>query len=197
MKKIHYLYLLFAMAVMAAGCATERFYLYKGFSYQIEGEILGAIDSVEVSHDNAFLLRPGGIVSLRMEGVTEFFSEFDLRVQQGSGVRLALRTSKYKYFERPSITCDFTSAGAEVKENGKLLAMKNDIKAVPGNLQKVRIHNYNHVCNIVIECDTVWSGRTDLFDSEYIVIESLGKTYAYISGMELHEIDEGDIIPMK
>ena len=197
MKKYYLVYMLFAVALLAVGCATEKFYLYKGFTYQIEGQIWGPIGSVEVTHDNAFLLCPGGIVSLRMEGVTEFFSEFDLRVQQGTGVRFALRTGKYKYFDRPSITCEFTSAGAEVKENGKFLAMKSGVKAVTGELQKIRIHNYNHVCNIVIECDTVWSGRTDLLDSEYIVIESIGKTYAQISGLELHEIDEGDILPMK
>ncbi len=197
MKKINILYILLAVALLAGGCASEKFYLYRGFSYQIEGEILGAIDSVEQTHDNAFVLRPGGIVSLRMEGVTEFFSEFDMRLQQGSGVRFALRTGKYKYYERPSITCDFTSGGTEVKENGKLIAMKNEIKAVPGELQKVRIHNYNHVCNIVIECDTVWSGRTDMLDSEYIIIESIGKTYAQITGMEFHEIDEGEIAPMR
>lgn len=197
MKKINILYILFAIALLAGGCATEKFYLYKGLSYQIEGEILGAIDSVEQTHDNAFVLRPGGIVSLRMSGVTEFFSEFDLRLQQGSGIRFALRTGKYKYSERPSITCDFTSDGTEVKQNGKFLAMRNEIKAVPGELQKVRIHNYNHVCNIVIECDTIWSGRTDLLDSEYIIIESIGKTYAQITGMEFHEIDEGEISPMR
>jgi len=41
MKKYYLVYMLFAVALLAVGCATEKFYLYKGFTYQIEGQILG------------------------------------------------------------------------------------------------------------------------------------------------------------
>jgi hypothetical protein len=182
------IYFILIFAALFAGCATERFEFNTRDSYPIEGLIMGEIDSVDISHDNALTMFPKSQIALRIRDLTQFTGDFTITLEKGSGIQFAFRTIADHFAEQPKITFDYTTDGCIVRENDRILTVCDSIKAKQNEATNLKIMNYGKSFRISVECDTVYLGYTELKGSEYIIISPLKNTTAFISGVEFNEI---------
>jgi hypothetical protein len=177
-----------ALALLAFGCASERFQFNTTDSYPIEGLIMCNPDSIDIAHDNAITLFPESRIALRISELTQFVGDFTVEIQAGSGVQFAFRTIADHFADQPKVTFDYTTDGCIVRENDRILTRCDSIRARHNEPMRMKIENYGKAFRITVDCDTVYYGYTNLRGSEYVIISTLNKSAAFVSGIVFAEI---------
>ncbi len=186
LKKIMLLFLLASMA----GCHPDMFILNINRDYQIEGLNMSTLNSLEVVRDNGLLLHPGGLISLRSPLVTQVNADFTVELLKGEGLRFSFRTVSNDYPNRPAIKFDYTGKKCTVWENDKVISEVDTVKANYQGPSRIRIQNDGPLMNIMVDCDTVYYGKTDLPCTEYVIIEAMESADAIIYGIDFSEITD-------
>lgn len=189
-------YILFLLAVFLLGSCKIMFnkiFLVPEFEFYLnEKDENNAIYCKKLSHFdlvkrtgyNALEILPGGSVAMCVGSLTQLHADFTVEIFEGDGLNFAFRTGRYQFENHPKIIFEYTTSGCIIKENETILAKVDSIKARLNEKFRVQIDNNGSLYNIVVDCDTVYKGRTDIPASEFVVVQSLYSSSAQLSGIE-------------
>lgn len=194
MKK---LLILLTAIVLISSCSPDQFLLNRDRPEQliISGLKIGNLDSINVYSTNAFYIYSGGRTDLRCytPGVTQLSADFTTEILSGKGLRFSLRSVTDKFETHPSITFDYATTGCIVKENGVIISQVDSIQAKVRKVVRIKIENFGKLYNIIVDCDTVYYGRTEIPATEYCIIQSIDKSKAKLSGIEFIDLSRKTI----
>ncbi len=189
MKKI---LLLISTILFITSCTPNQFFLNadRPELLRISGLKIGDLDSINVNTTNSFYIYAGGRADLRCynPGVTQLSTDFTTELLNGKGLRFSFRTVTDKFEQHPSISFDYTTNGCIVKENGAIISQVDSIKAEINKPARIIIENYGKLYNIIVDCDTVYYGKTEIPATEYCIIQTIEKTNAKLSGIEFNDL---------
>lgn len=187
MKIIHYCWL--CVILLLSSCNPTMFVLNSRGEHIISGEILSSVESLEVTGDKQLTMYPGGKVALRVPLITLMIAEFTADIQQGEGLKFFMRTVVNDFEKIGNIEFDYTTKGSKVFENGRVIGMADSVAAKANQPRKIVIKNDGPVFCILADCDTVYSGRTNLNCTEFIIIEAFPDTKARLYGINFAETE--------
>jgi hypothetical protein len=191
--------ILFAFTVFIISCGTHEFnrpdkYLLNKYNMELEeiGVLLECpLDSVEVFAKNAFILHSGGLVDMYCNeiAITQFKTDFTTKLNSGKGVRFSFRTIMDTYETHPNITFEFTTDGCTVHDNNKLVVRVDSIKAAIDKPARIIIENYGKLYNIVVDCDTVYYGNTELHATQHMIVKPLQGSDVRLTGIVFSDMN--------
>lgn len=188
-KKFRYL-LLMLLTLFCFSCVKEEFYLNKLHEKHLSGFVLGSLDSIAVTHDNAMTLFSDELVALRQVDITQFTGDFTVELKRGDSLSFSFRTIADHFAQQPKLTYSFTTTGSTVWQNGQMIAQVDSVKLKRNEKYRLKIHNYANYFCITVDCDTVLYSRTNLDLSEFIIIRTFNATEASISGINFDIVDD-------
>lgn len=172
--------------------APDRFYLNTNsidFD-EISCLIVTNIDSVTKYSSNAFTMTPNQIVAMKsFKSYTQYKADITTKITGNQGIRFSFRTIIDQYNKIPDIGFDFTPEGCFVFENGIQIRSVDSIKAKIGEKSRILIENYGKLVNIIVDCDTVYYGKTNLPSTEQLIIKTLNNTSAELSGIIFNNLN--------
>lgn len=191
MKKISILILLLFLLY---SCTPYNFALKRFSEIPIFGLIMSDLGSVEIpsKYSGSIILKENARVALAISNQTQFISYFNVNIEKGAGLIFSFRTISNSFESHPSIQFKYDTYGSYIYNNKKLINSIDSIKAQIGKQKLISISNNGEYYQVTVDCDTVYKGRTKLPATEYVIIESLEGTKAYISGIEFAEIYDID-----
>ncbi len=152
---------------------------------------LSPLDSVSQTAENTLFLNSGSTVTISLEKITDFVSDFSVTLPRGGGIRLATRTVKRFYETEKGIAFVFTTNGSYIEENGREIARIDTIRAVPGLQTRLLIINEGKKYRVQVGCNVIFRGETDLPATEYIIAQPLPNSDAEIAGIDMYPIRGG------
>jgi hypothetical protein len=175
-------------------CKPDMFYLNENkFDKEaITGFKVCPLDSVEVLAGNAFIMYSGSLVDMCCNEIpiTQFRADFTANIVRGTGLRFSFRTIIDSYETHPNISFDYTLDGCNVYENNKLLVRVDSIKAVLNQPTRILIENYGKLYNIVVDCDTVFYGSTNLPATQHMILKTLENSDIRLSGIDFEYLNK-------
>ncbi len=185
--------IVFALALLLtiASCGIlphpDTFKLDKTVLPPINCFILSDINSVEKTFDNEILLHKKGICSLKRDNITTSKFQLTATLRGGDGLRVSMRSDMKKYKTEPGIILEWAKTGTKILENGKQLMSESSIRAFENKPVNFTFVNQGNFYYIVLECDTIYRGITDIPCSEYYILESVDADLK-ISGIKLEDL---------
>ena len=191
MRKISFIILLLFLLY---SCTPYNFVLKRFDEIPVFGLIMSDLESVEIpsKYSSSIILKENARVALAVSDRTQFISHFNVNMEKGGGLIFSIRTISDNFDTHPSIKFKYDMFGSYIYDNKKLINSVDSIKAQIGKQKLISISNNGQYYQITVDCDTVYKGRTKLPATEYVIIESLEGTEAYISGIDFAEIYEID-----
>ncbi len=162
----------------------------------IEGFILSDITSVENNADNGFIMFPNAYISLREYRLMSRVSDLSIKTNGGDGMMFTIRTTQHERNNEPGIKLLINETGSTVFENNKIIFENPGAKLLPGEDQRLRIRNQGKYYSMSLDCETIYTGTTELPQTEFILIKTLPNTQALVYGIEFDDVfdDLGDVI---
>jgi hypothetical protein len=192
MKAIRILSVL-AIILLAIACNDPYWFVLnnrESNAWLLHGYKMCDMDSVEVYADDAFYMRKNTMVSLHKVDMTQFEADFTITLTQGRGVNFYLRSVRHNFENHNQIKFEYNTDGCGIYENGDLVRQVDTVVAETNEAKRVIFKNFTHSYLILVDCDTVYYGRTNLPQSEYIIIESKKSTEIDIRGITFTEIPD-------
>ena len=188
--------LIIILAAIISACNPVNFVLNKNEDVTLYGLIMSALETVEISskYSNTLLLRENARVALSTSKITQFNSKFTVEIFHGEGMRFSFRTISDSFDDHSSIQFDYNTEGSYIYLKDKLLVMTDTIKANAMDKKLIQISNNGDYFLVAVDCDTVYYGRTNLPATEYVIIETLGKTEVFVSGIEFAKLYEYNML---
>ncbi len=190
MKPIIIILLSFMLTLFS--CAPDLYVLNRMDDMRLNGIILSRLGSVEKVAGNALMLHPSAVTAMRNQGLTQMMADYSVTILNGTGIKIAFRTVCDTYPREPSIVLAYTTEGYTVYENGTIVAKSDTVRAIPNRPARIRIRNQGKMVKVTIGCDLVYYGRTQLPATEFIILETMDDTDAYIYGIKFADILETD-----
>ncbi len=131
---------------------------------------------------NTFTVLPGGIVSARKYGETGFNAEFYIRVIKGDATRIRVRSEDKGTSVLPGICLTYAKQGCSIESPDEPKTMLG-VKATD-DWQRVQIYSYADSVKIKIGCDEVYTTRTNLYSTDYLMFESVDGSEAEITKLK-------------
>ncbi len=178
------------MAALLA-CNPDEFELNKGIK-EIAGLKMSGLETVDVINDNSVLLEDGGFIALARNKITDLVSDITVDIKEGDGAWFAIRCASNNYENHPAILFTYSINGLSVQEKGKPLISLDKFKANGREPSRIVIKNDVKRFDILVDCDTVYTGFTDIPNTEYILIKSLPKSKVLLTGISMKEKGEDE-----
>lgn len=191
MKKTNIILSTISIMILMA-CAPDQYVLNHRDEMRLNGIIMSRLESVEKVADNALRLHPSAVTAMRYTGLTQFMADYSVKILKGSGMKFAFRTVSDTYPRDPSLVLAYTTDGYTVYENGRIVAKSDTVSAILNEPARIKIRNQGKMVKITIGCDLVYYAKTELPATEYVILETLEGTEAYIYGIEFADILESD-----
>jgi len=135
-------------------------------------------------------MTPNQIVAMKsFKSYTQYKADITTKITGNQGIRFSFRTIIDQYNKIPDIGFDFTPEGCFVFENGIQIRSVDSIKAKIGEKSRILIENYGKLVNIIVDCDTVYYGKTNLPSTEQLIIKTLNNTSAELSGIIFNNLN--------
>jgi len=177
----------FTLAIALCGCVSDNFSM---------DDAAGTVHNTASSFDchmvtgygtvdydkNMIMILPGGIVSARKYGETGFNAEFYIRVTKGDAARIRVRSEDIGTSVLPGICFTYAKDGCSIDAPGEPRKMLG-VKATD-DWQRVQIYSYADSVKIRIGCDEVYTTRTDLYSTDYLIFESVDGSEAEITKLK-------------
>ncbi len=176
--------------ILLTACSPDRFTLNKHDDVVIYGLIMSGLETAEKpeKYTNALHLRANARVALATAYITQFQARFTVEIIKGSGLRFYIRTIADNFEAHPSIKFNYDTFGSNINEDERILANADSIKAIIREKKLITLSNNGDYITVTVDCDTVYNGKAVLPATEYVIIETIDGTEAFISGIEFAEI---------
>jgi hypothetical protein len=192
MNKISLKYIILVIFILIS-CTPDKFTLNNKSEYRIEGLIMSNLDCVEVDKDNAIMLHPGGRAALRTFDLTQLLADFSVNIYSGQGIRFAIRTVSKYYPNSPSLVFDYSLSGCKIIENDKIIGFNDSVKVKFKEPARIIIKNDGEFYSIKVDCKEVFKGFTKIPSTEYIILETLMESEAYVYGIKFANVIKEDL----
>ncbi len=170
--------------LLLVSCVPDRFTLDKiSGQNRIEGFEMRSIHDAEVNYDNAFTLNENGCVSLRAVNSTDGVWDFGFNFLFGENLNICLRDVPFEYQSPRALCINITNKVIRITDKGKEVFTVNCIYDF-SNAIRIKLVNDGFNYAVVLDCDTIYKGRTNIPSTEYIIFESLKNTKAFVSGID-------------
>ncbi|TAL68474.1 MAG: hypothetical protein EPN82_10815 [Bacteroidetes bacterium] len=146
--------------------------------------------TVDVINDNSVMLYDGGFIALKKPGITDLVSDITVDLKEGEGAWFAIRCASNKNEEHPGILLTYSTNGVLVQEKGKSPVNLVQYKAKIDEPTRIVFRNDCKRYDIMINCDTVYTGWTDLPNTEYVLVKALPKSKVLLTGISMFEKGE-------
>lgn len=185
--QIDKLLLCFLVLSFLVSCAPDRFTLDKiSGQNRIEGFEMKTIHDADVKFDNAFVLNENGAVSLRAVNETDGIWDFGLNFLFGQELNIAMRDVPFEYKSPRALCINLSDDVLKITDSGKEVFSENS-KYNFSNSVRVQFINDGFNFALILDCDTIYKGKTKIPTTEYIIFESLNNTKAFISGIDFQK----------
>lgn len=185
--QINKLLLCFLVLSFLVSCAPDRFTLDKiSGQNRIEGFEIKTIHDADVKFDNAFVLNENGAVSLRAVNETDGIWDFGLNFLFGQQLNIAMRDVPFEYKSPWALCINLSDDVLKITDSGKEVFSENS-KYSFSNSVRVQFINDGFNFALILDCDTIYKGKTKIPTTEYIIFESLNNTKAFISGIDFQK----------
>ena len=187
-------YINFLIIALLCSCMPDDFTLKTG-KYNndiINGynkSVYGTYDDI---NDNTVMLKENGYVSLRRQGFTELTTDITVELIEGEGVQFAIRCVKNKSENHPAILFTYSTSGSAVQERGKASLAFPQYKAKIKEPVRIVFKNDCKRYDILLDCDTVYTGWTDIPNTDYLLVKSLPKSRVFLTGISMVEKNENE-----
>jgi hypothetical protein len=163
---------------------------------EIGGFIICPLDSVEQFAKNGLLLYSGSFVDMYIneiyneKHITQFQADFTAELNSGTGFSFFFRTIADHFEQHPNITFEYTTGGCKVFDSGNLITSVDSIKAELNKPARILIENYGKLFNIVVDCDTVFYGRTGLYTTQHMILKPVTGSNIRLSGIRFIDLNK-------
>ncbi|MFH1050277.1 MAG: hypothetical protein V1779_05020 [bacterium] len=183
----------FILLITISACHPDIFYLNRNVSEteEISGFIIGSLDSVEQFAKNGMMLYSGSMIDMYCNEIpiTQFQADFTTELNRGSGLSFSFRTIIDHFELHPNITFEYSTNGCKVFDSGKLLTNVDSIKAEINKPARIIIENYGKLFNIVVDCDTVFYGRTELHATQHMILKPFPGSDIRLTGIRFNDLN--------
>ncbi len=185
------LVLIFFILLVTASCNPYRFTLLYNLEYELmEGQILSHFDYFEKLNDNSFILKPGGIASIRKPKLTNFQFEANLNYSSELKLNIWLRTITHEFSKDNGIKIEIQSGRLKIFENSREIYSESsniaDNKSIDNTLY-FRLISEGKNLFVTMDCNPQIIIKTELLLTEYIIFENLSNEKILMSGIKLQE----------
>lgn len=177
-----------ALAMMCGGCYVEHFDYYqtdrKG---SFECHVMKGVGSVEHGGDS-IVVYPGAVLSVRKIYETFHTAEFWVRVPVGNAMRVRMRSTDFgdSVGAGIAVTLGRTASTVQVAQNlPRSIAPRLD-----SGMTHVSLFSEAKEFMIIVGCDTVYQGKTDLPATDVLVFESADSSEVHIRGLSSDNLRE-------
>ncbi len=177
--------LIIAFALIIVSCSPDLFTLNQRNNKYVNGLIMSDLDNVDVMNDNSLMLYDGGFIAMRRPELTGLTADFTVNIKKGDGVMFAIRSVSDHFSDHPGIYFDYSTGGSSVIEKGKDRIYLKNVYAKIDEPTRIIISNDCSYYNIIVDCDTVYKGRTWLPNTEYVIVKALPKSDVLLSGISI------------
>lgn len=172
--------------LIATGCTPTQFSLNQISGTNLIGcKILGDINSIEKSSDNSIIMKPNAKLAMKVPLMTQFESNFTIKIKSGDGINFAYRTTENSLSENRSLKIELSSGGIKIAESGKIIFENPDVKLILGRQYKIRCINEGKNLKIYVDCDEITNITTNLPATEFIFAETHENTAAELEGIDI------------
>lgn len=190
MKK-YYIIIVFIMMLMIQSCIVkDTFTLYPSKTENIEVRKMSVMGTFEEVNDNSVMLSEGGFIALKKYGITDLVSDITVDIKEGEGAMFALRSASNNNELHPAILFTYSKNGFAVQEKGKPLISLDKYKAIEKEPSRIVFINDGKRYDIIVDCDSVYTGFTEIPNTEYLLIRTLPKSKVLITGINMIEKGE-------
>jgi hypothetical protein len=156
-------------APLASGCVYERVEMFMaGDNYH--GTILSDYDNVEVTR-SAIILKPGARFAVRIEQVTQWLGQYEVKIDSGSGMIAYLRTVPHDFDGSQGIAFRYAVDGCSVRTSGgRTIPLAYNAETDP---QTLSFYNEADRMTISAGCKEIYREDSDLPGTEFIIFETL------------------------
>lgn len=185
--------LLLIIITLLPSCNYDEFTLNKN----IRGEefkcfILTDYRTCEQLNDNSVMIYDGGLIALRRYDRTDLVSDVTVEIKEGEGAKFAMRCASNNNENHPAVWFTYSTNGIAVQEKGKSIINLGSYKAKINEPARIVFSNECKRYDIMVDCDTVYTGWTDIPNTEYLLIKSLPKSKVLLTGISMVEKGEND-----
>lgn len=173
-------------------CVNEQFVLNEGNKELIVGLKMSGTETIVEVNDNSVLLNDGGFIALKRQGITDLVSDITVDIKEGEGAMFAIRCASNNYENHPAILFTFSKNGFAVQEKGKPLINLDKFKASEKEPSRIVFRNDGKRYDIIVDCDTVYTGFTEIPNTEYLLIKTLPKSKVLLTGISMIEKGEDE-----
>jgi hypothetical protein len=186
-KRSIYIAVLFALVI---SCSPDRFALNENEEIAVYGLIMSDLETAEKpdKYTNALHLKSNARIALAPYHLTQFQARFTVDVIEIKGIKFSIRTIADNFESHPRIQFIYDSFGSYIYENDNKIVSVDSIKASAMEKKLITLSNNGDYYTVTVDCDTVYSGKTKLPATEYVIIETLDGTEVFISGIKFAEI---------
>lgn len=172
-------------------CAPDQFRLNQMMGRNMIGcKIMSNIDSVEKISDNAIKIKSGGIVGMKVIGMTQHESDFTFKLIKGDGIKFAYRTTVNHYYDQSSLNIELSQNGILISENGQEVFRAADIRIKTGNKYRLRCVNEGKNLKVYLDCDEITTITTNLPATEFVIAETHKNSEVELEGIDVINILE-------
>jgi len=189
--KIYILIICIILTIVSA-CVNEQFVLNEGNKELIVGLKISGTETIDEVNDNSVMLYDGGFIALKRYGITDLVSDVTVDIREGEGAMFAIRCASNNYENHPAIILTFSVNGLSVQEKGKPIINLDKYKASKNEPSRIVFRNDCKRYDILVDCDTVYTGFTEIPNTEYLLIKTLPKSKVLLTGISMVEKGEGE-----
>jgi hypothetical protein len=186
-------YILFLLISFLQACTSDDFTLesWKDNKVEIDGYMISGYGTVK-EKDNSVMLYEDAYISLRRKGYTELGSDITVEIKEGEGVQFAMRCVSNKSENHPAILFTYSTGGSTIQEKGKSPINISQYKAKINEPVRIVFLNDCKRFDILLDCDTVYTGWTDIPNTDYLLVKALPKSKVQLTGISMVEKGEDE-----
>lgn len=164
--------ILLPVAFLLNACVSEYFTLNEGLGNTLYGEILSKIDSVDIVRNRVLVVHSGGKAAVRDYEITQCRWSMQSTLKHGEETIYRLRTVPIESYLTPSVDIFFSTQGCRIEDQGRIVAVNDTVRAVPGVTEKIEFINDGNLLTVTVGCTRVFQGAVSLPATEWLVVES-------------------------
>jgi hypothetical protein len=164
--------ILLPAALLLNACVTEYFTLNEGMGNTLYGEILSKIDSVDIVRNRLLVVHSGGKAAMRDYEITQCRWLLQSTLKRGEETIYRLRTVPIEFYLTPSVDVFISTSGCRVEQQGRVLAVNDTVRVVPGVPEKIEFINDGNLFTVTVGCTRIFQGPVSLPSTEWLVVES-------------------------
>ena len=136
------------------------------------------------------MITSGGAAAIRCYTLTQFESEFTVKLLKGKGIRFDIRNVPYNRAANKSLKFDYTASGCKIAESGAQELSIDSVTAIHDTPALIKIKNDGKYVKVSVDCADIYFSATDLLSTEWIILEALEKSEILVYGIKYSELAE-------